>query len=716
MAEDLTSDAVSSVVRNEFLGDSMTEPGTETVLPTVKQPDEDVNGYISGTWEENEHDDDEHLHVSIQSDAAFENRETIHISPGDFDTYAIAYTCKTYDACIKKNAEETKIKAFQGSNTASRSHNDNDIHLAGCGSVQNYTDTFNGNDGNTRTQARDPNPMYTHESVNPYAIHAENKVFPNPMYLQSTTEVSNASHGSAFKPSEPYQEIERVSNSRTQAMDSNPMCTHNATTPYPLHPENDANPDPVYTHPQEPPMEPSNASPGSAFMSSMPSGDIPCNLTSADTHHEDDANMCQDNLECNAPLSDTQPKLPSQDLPSAAPNDINDVLSNPLSNINDVLNALNPNPIYVPNAQNSAACGGSSVSAFSAVSNTSQRQVTQKWRDDHRCGDGYTTGDGRTAECDPDSTIPCCSSGNWCGNTAEHCYCAGCVYYHNTDSGDRKLENVITIRGNGKEPIMMANGVAVSADDEIFVTTFKGVRVFSINGNYLRLFQTALPGENVFIVPFDVAIGIQPGHLWVVGSILKSGAREGHVQVVTYSRIGQSMKKFDVGFTRPSSLPSIAIDVRNNKIIVGQGNTVKMFDPDGFLYRSFKASSGSEGGIGGVISDSEGNILLTFFKSTFKAVAMYSHSGVKIFEFAGRDKGQMYNFYGISWDKLGNIIVADNRNNRVDMFTNHGVFVRTIANIRDPSGIAIGPDGEMVVTSSEFESTVTIFPRHMVNP
>ncbi|KAI8477542.1 hypothetical protein Bbelb_447270, partial [Branchiostoma belcheri] len=134
--------------------------------------------------------------------------------------------------------------------------------------------------------------------------------------------------------SEPYQEIERVSNSRTQAMDSNPMCTHNTTTPYPLHPENDANPDPVYTHPQEPPMEPSNASPGSAFMSSIPSDDVPCTLTSADTHQQDDANMCQDNLECNAALSDTQPKLPSQDLPSAAPNDINDVLSNPLSNIN----------------------------------------------------------------------------------------------------------------------------------------------------------------------------------------------------------------------------------------------------------------------------------------------------------------------------------------------------------------------------------------------
>ncbi|KAI8499085.1 hypothetical protein Bbelb_235380 [Branchiostoma belcheri] len=708
MAEDLNANAVPNVVRNDSSSDSTTEPGTRTVSPTVRQTDEDVNNYISGTCEENEHDDDEHL--SILSVSAFENRETIHISPGDFDTYAIAYTCRAHKTCIKKNVEETKSKPFQGSNTASSSHNENDIHLAECGSAPSYTDTFNGNYGNMRTQARDPSPMYTHESVNPYPIHAENKVFPNPMYLQSTTEVSNASHGSAFKPSEPHQEIETESNSRTQPMDSNPMCTLNTTTPYPLHPKNDVNPDQENTHLQNT-IEPSNASPGSAFMSSMPSGDIPCTLT-----HQQEEHVCQNNLECNAGLSDTQPKLLSQDLPSAASNDINDVSSNPLSNISGVLNALNPNPIYVPNVQNSAACGGSSVPTFSTVSNTTKREVTQKWRDDYRCGDGYTTGDGRTAECDPDSTWPCCSSGNWCGNTRGHCYCAGCVYYHNTESGDRKLENVITIRGNGKEPIVMANGVAISADNEIFVTTTKGVQVFSINGNYLRLFQTALPGKNVFIVPFDVAIGIQPGHLWVVGIILESGADEGHVQVVKYSRSGQAMKKFDVDSTKPFYDPVIAIDQRNNKIIVGQGKTVKMFDPDGSLYRIFKASSDSaKGTIGGVTSDMEGNILLTLLRS-HKAVEMYSHAGVKIFEFAGRGVGQLKYFKGICRDKSGSIIVADYNNNRVDMFTSRGEFVRTIANIEDPSGIAMGPDGEMVVTSAGSPSTVTIFPRHMVLP
>ncbi|KAI8514676.1 hypothetical protein Bbelb_072670 [Branchiostoma belcheri] len=127
MAEDLNYDAVPNVVRNDSSSDSTTEPGTRTVPPTVRQTDEDVNNYISVTCEENEHDDDEHL--SIQSGAAFENRETVHISPGDFDTYAIAYTCKEHDTRIKKNVEETKSEPFQGSKTTSSSHNKNDIHL-----------------------------------------------------------------------------------------------------------------------------------------------------------------------------------------------------------------------------------------------------------------------------------------------------------------------------------------------------------------------------------------------------------------------------------------------------------------------------------------------------------------------------------------------------------------------------------------------------------
>ncbi|KAI8485753.1 hypothetical protein Bbelb_365870 [Branchiostoma belcheri] len=53
----------------------------------------------------------------------------------------------------------------------------------------------------------------------------------------------------------------------------------------------------------------------------------------------------------------------------------------------------------------------------------------RKWRDDLRCGSRYPAENGQPAECDPEGVIPCCSTGHWCGKTAEHCNCQGCVNY-----------------------------------------------------------------------------------------------------------------------------------------------------------------------------------------------------------------------------------------------------------------------------------------------
>ncbi|KAJ8038418.1 Tissue factor pathway inhibitor [Holothuria leucospilota] len=57
------------------------------------------------------------------------------------------------------------------------------------------------------------------------------------------------------------------------------------------------------------------------------------------------------------------------------------------------------------------------------------RDKPKAWREDFRCGKGYTAPNGQVAQCDPDGPFPCCSSSNWCGNTAAHCTCRGCIDY-----------------------------------------------------------------------------------------------------------------------------------------------------------------------------------------------------------------------------------------------------------------------------------------------
>ncbi|XP_078579894.1 A disintegrin and metalloproteinase with thrombospondin motifs 20-like [Branchiostoma floridae x Branchiostoma japonicum] len=121
--------------------------------------------------------------------------------------------------------------------------------------------------------------------------------------------------------------------------------------------------------------------------------------------------------------------------------------------------------------------------------------VTQKWRDDLRCGDGYTTGDGSAAECDPAGTFPCCSPGHWCGNTADHCDCADCVDYSDiasspdysslgcwTDTADRAIPTL-----EGTDPRLDGDYIArVNPIEKCYmVARSRGFSVFAVqNGGW----------------------------------------------------------------------------------------------------------------------------------------------------------------------------------------------------------------------------------------
>ncbi|KAI8479095.1 hypothetical protein Bbelb_431600 [Branchiostoma belcheri] len=123
-----------------------------------------------------------------------------------------------------------------------------------------------------------------------------------------------------------------------------------------------------------------------------------------------------------------------------------------------------------------------------------------------------------------------------------------------------------------------------------------------------------------------------------------------------------------------------------------------VFDPNGS--RLWSSEVRSVYGISGVTSDKEGNVLLTD-----RTIKKFNPSGVKIFEFGTR----------ICLDTSGRIIVANSYNDRVDMFTSQGKFVRTIAYIKFPRAVAMGPCGVLVVTTP-FTHTVTIFLLQMMLP
>ncbi|KAI8485723.1 hypothetical protein Bbelb_365570 [Branchiostoma belcheri] len=761
MAENMQSNTVpkAMVVRKEFFSEGMAKPDTGTVPPTFRQAAEGDSHNISGRCEGNKDNDDENL--SDTSDDATENSE--------FDTYAIAYICKEQTLRIKKAVKETKNKPSQ--KTPDNSNND-DIHLARRDTFNNNnteTPTFNANDSNMHTQARDPNPMYT-QNMNPQPMYDENDVNPNPLYLQSSpgptfksnksddnpcTQTSADTHQQAYsRPAtnnddnrclQPYAVTRYQNDNEATSMkmpgdnEDHPCIQLDAVThhehvevtiesgncgvvqPFPVQYEEDvgesANNDVLSCQNQNQPMAAAKNMNASTSPSSndtlhahdpnpmyaaedMCQGDVGWNTTSEDTQaslssqnknqptaasnndvlHALDPNpmyaaadMCQGDVGWNTTSEGTQASLSSQNLPTTASNSINDA--------NDALHTLNPNPMYVVNVQHPVAHGCTRRRVIIAV----EAAVV--------LGLCIVAGvflwlflSARPPQ------LPAVS------NTPHHIGC------------DNKQER-ISFGGSGTEPgkFQTISGVAVSADNEIFVTDKlnKRVQVFSIDGTLLRLFPTVLPGESKTMLTANaLALDVAPGYLWVL--VRRSTWFYNNEHVVQYNKNGQPMKKFNVSLKGYHFV--MAMDVCNNKIIVGETNAIMLFDPNGS--RLWKSEVRTESDISGVTSDKEGNVLLT---DGHKTIQKYNPSGVKIIEFGtrGMGEGQLNYPRGICLDTSGRIIVANSYNDRVDMFTSQGEFVRTIAYMEQSWGIAMGPCGELVVTTLY---KVTIFPRHMVLP
>eukprot|EP00058_Branchiostoma_floridae_P012638 XP_002598126.1 hypothetical protein BRAFLDRAFT_85656 [Branchiostoma floridae] len=720
MAEDCHSYKTPNVVRKDFLSESTTKPGTEAVQPLVRQPDEDVDLHIP----------DEQL--SIKSDAAAENRQTISIRPRDnCDTYAIAYICHDHITYAT-----TTVATIVASNS---SHND-DLNLAGCGASENGSDTsvFIQNDSTAHTETRDPNPMYTQSTMGP----PPNDVTPNPMYTQSTT------------------------NPPPNDATPNPMYTQSTMDP----PPNEVNPNPMYlqniTEPDvsdgnpctQPAVDTRQQEDEVTFMSANNDANQRLQPYAASQQQDDDegsaseiANIARspclrpyavkclkpfikstvESASCDATQpyavryqeeiaesanndsdpyiqpyavgyqEDDNPPIQSPDCgPAVSASINNDVMANPSSSAGNptdlvseerqnVPNALNPNPMYVPNVQHPAACGNP------------------------------------TAKAGRDSGFPWMLQ--FCPHTARRLQqltahsLTGCRSFVPTPPAvsnssqrkgnhDKKLE-IITFGGYGGGPgkFSYPTGVAVSADNEIFVvdTSNKRVQVFSITGTYLRNFPTEVPGKDKML-PYTVAIGVEPDYLWVAGIIKRSTQQ--CIHVVQYHKEGQPLKNFDLrNCMKYLPSPEIAIDVRNNKVILGVRDMIMMFQPNGSIVRSFRVITDRLAfPIIGVASDCEGNVVLGDWDGR---IEVYNHFGNKIhvLEFLGTSG----KYGGISVDPLGRIIVANTLDNRVDLFTSRGKFVRAVVNPKNPRYIAVGPDGQLVVANT-IDSTVTIFPSHVL--
>ncbi|XP_035681604.1 tripartite motif-containing protein 2-like [Branchiostoma floridae] len=272
----------------------------------------------------------------------------------------------------------------------------------------------------------------------------------------------------------------------------------------------------------------------------------------------------------------------------------------------------------------------------------------------------------------------------------------------------------VVFGGGGSEPGKFTRnyGVAVSADNEIFVTDLgnQRVQVFSMEGTYLRLFPTVLPaGKGQKIEPYDVAMDGK-GHVWAVGYREKT---QQVLHAVQYSKNGLPTTATTFDVQHRTRYPSIAVDLRNNNIIVVAATQIFILQPTGSVYRRFGAAGRLKAEFSYVTTDQASNIVVV--DTAQSTVHVYDPSGRHRVTFGGygQGEGKLLVPRGICVNKTGHIFVADWLKHKVDMFTSSGEFARTVVNISYPWGIALGPDGHLVVTRKT-DNTVTIFPRQAI--
>ncbi|XP_019632067.1 PREDICTED: uncharacterized protein LOC109475747 [Branchiostoma belcheri] len=546
--------------------------------------------------------------------------------------------------------------------------------------------------------ARNPNPMYKHSSMNSDRVEAESIRNPNTMYPQQVPMSTPNVHAEA---TEVNPCIQPCASTSTQQKAVKPSCRLSNTCTEPrattchdddgvdddvkdavadpmgqtadaLVEDSDIEPYAVAYMDQHGVVFEKNSSQAQPKPSTSISDDIPrCHQSTNDDDNDDDDGTTKARHVHNMPHMHAQNAAIQRS--SLAQNAL---LPNPMYG----QNALNPNPMYVPNVPQERGC------------TCTYRRV-----------------------CVALVAAIVLVLVTFCGTLAG-------IYTHfnqnqkmssfNSSLGE-ETSTKITFGERGSEPGKFRDprGVALSSD-EIFVSDMKNkrVQVFSMAGEFLRLFSTVLPGAvGDDILPGDVAID-GDGLVWVVG---RHYIGEDEVTyVVQYDRYGLPLTMFDVPCW--TWYPNIAVDPNNNKIIVDTSGEMWMFHTNGTFERRFGEEEDLE--IEYVATNKDGGVLVTNIRS--RDVYLYTGSGSLQFKFGSRGKAEgTFGFpRGICTDSSGNIIVANQGNSRVDMFTSRGEFVRTgVSNFPNPFGIALGPDGQLAVTNV-FRHSITIFPRRMVFP
>ena len=253
--------------------------------------------------------------------------------------------------------------------------------------------------------------------------------------------------------------------------------------------------------------------------------------------------------------------------------------------------------------------------------------------------------------------------------------------------------------GGGKGEFEYPWGVAVSSTGNVAVADRgnKRVQVFSSAGRYLGEFGRQGQSHEKLRRPVAVAY-LDADHILVADSRLnKVFLFKENGEFVKRLNPGQYQSPFGISVNRDGHV--IVCDLQSKKVLV-------LSPDDNTLLQSFQAPD-CDTAPSDVVQN-EDKFFVSYLDSHCIKVFDAAGNYVRDIGRHGPSDGQLSYPLGVAIDKFNNLVVADQENNRLQIFTPEGEFVSAIGatgitelgQFSTPNGVAVSREGRLYVTDS----------------
>ena len=229
-------------------------------------------------------------------------------------------------------------------------------------------------------------------------------------------------------------------------------------------------------------------------------------------------------------------------------------------------------------------------------------------------------------------------------------------------------------------------GVAFNHAGEIVVSAEDCVSIFGLNGTKIKSFGTHGSGHGQFLDPRGVAVNDE-------GNILVADSGNHRIQMFTND--GQFLTSVGTKGTGPLQFgdpKDIALNTHNKKVYVvdNKNNCIQVLNSDLSFSNIFGGKRGSKKGNfrypWGVTCDNTGNVYVADGGNDRIQIFTASGEFVRKFGHYGSGEGELHWPVGVAVDSRGMVFISDSSNHRISVFTTDGSFVECFGQRGTSSG------------------------------